>query len=29
MTRIPLHEELVIGGNLNGNVGKDISHFEV
>ena len=29
MRRIPLHGELVIGGDLNGHVGKDISHFEM
>ena len=28
MRRIPLHEELIIGGDLNGHVGKDRSHFE-
>ena len=28
MRRIPLHDELVIRGHLNGHVGKDISHFE-
>ena len=28
MRRIPLHEELVIGGDLNGHVGKDRSNFE-
>ena len=28
MRRIPLHEELIIGGDLNGHVGKDRSNFE-
>ena len=28
MRRIPLHEELVIGGDLNGHVGTDRSNFE-
>ena len=27
--RIPLHEELVIGGYLNGHVGKDRTNFEM
>ena len=27
--RIPLHEELVIGGDLNWHVGKDRSNFEI
>ena len=29
MRRIPLHEELVIGGDLNGHVGKDRTNFEM
>ena len=29
LRRIPLHEELVIGGDLHGHVGKDISNFEM
>ena len=28
MRRIPLHEELIIGGDLNGHVGKERSNFE-
>ena len=28
MTPIPLYEDLVIGFDLNGHVGKGISHFE-
>ena len=28
MIRIPLHEEIIIGGDLNGRVGKDRSNFE-
>ena len=28
MRRIPLHEELIIGGDLNGHIGKERSHFE-
>ena len=29
MRCIPLHEELVIAGDLNGHVGKDRSNFEM
>ena len=29
MRRIPLHEELVNGGDLNWHAGKDTSHFEM
>ena len=29
MRRIPLHEELVIGGDLNGHVGNDRSNCEM
>ena len=29
MRRIPLHEDLVIGGDLNGHVGKDRTNFEM
>ena len=29
MRSIPLHEELVIGGDLNGHVGKGMSNFEM
>ena len=28
MRRIPLHEELIIGGDLNGHVGKDRSNLK-
>ena len=28
MRRIPLHEELIIGGDLNGHIGKDRSNFK-